>query len=83
LAVGTVAFIIAIYTLHYLRRFYVRKRKAGYRFDLTDIHWNFPSGIRMQVIAFVCGLVAGLLGMGEGAIFVILFTQLRRDPRVA
>ena len=83
LAIGTLAFIIAVYTLHYLRKLYLRKRKAGYRFELTDIHWDLPSGIRLQIISIVCGLAAGLLGMGEGAIFVILFTQLQRHPRAA
>lgn len=83
LLLGTAAFGIAIYSTNFLRRHYLRKRKAFYRIDLHDSNWDLTSAFQMQIIAFLSGFIVGVLSIGEGAIFVVLFVELQKHPKVS
>lgn len=83
LILGTIAFGIAIYTIHHLKFGYIRKRKAAYFFHLSDMHWNYSSGIRISIFALLCGLTWGALEISEGWIYIPLLISLGKHPLVA
>lgn len=83
IAIGTVAFILAIITINYLRAKYINKRKAGYVLHTSDVHWNYQEGIRLNFISLICGILTGILGLGEGTAYVPLLISLGKHPLVA
>jgi len=51
--------------------------------DYTDVEWNWMNVVRYMVYAFVCGLLAGCLGIGGGLVLSPLLLELGFFPAVA
>jgi len=51
--------------------------------DYTDVEWNWMNVMRYMVYAFVCGLLAGCLGIGGGLVLSPLLLELGFFPAVA
>lgn len=49
--IGTLGFLLALLTIRYLRLLYLRKRKAGYVFLPSDVHWNYAESGRLLVLS--------------------------------
>jgi len=51
--------------------------------DYADVEWNWTNVIRYMVYAFVCGMLAGCLGIGGGLVLSPLLLELGFYPAVA
>jgi len=51
--------------------------------DYADVEWNWTNVVRYMVYAFVCGLLAGCLGIGGGLVLSPLLLELGFFPAVA
>jgi len=51
--------------------------------DYSEVEWNWMNVVRYMVYAFVCGLLAGCLGIGGGLVLSPLLLELGFFPAVA
>jgi len=51
--------------------------------DYADVEWNWINVVRYMVYAFVCGMLAGCLGIGGGLVLSPLLLELGFYPAVA
>jgi len=51
--------------------------------DYKEVVWNWPNVVRYMVYAFVCGALAGCLGIGGGLVLSPLLLELGFYPAVA
>merc|ERR1719419_848685 len=51
--------------------------------DYNEVEWNWMNVVRYMVYAFVCGLLAGCLGIGGGLVLSPLLLELGFFPAVA
>lgn len=51
--------------------------------DYRQVEWNWPNVLRYMVYAFVCGALAGCLGIGGGLVLSPLLLELGFYPAVA
>jgi len=51
--------------------------------DYTEVEWNWHNVVRYMVYAFVCGALAGCLGIGGGLVLSPLLLELGFFPAVA
>jgi len=51
--------------------------------DYADVEWNWTNVVRYMVYAFVCGMLAGCLGIGGGLVLSPLLLELGFYPAVA
>ena len=66
-----------------IRYEYRLKEAVGYRFHAADVKWTPRTTSYLSSIAFICGLMAGLLGIGGGTIYNPLFVKMGKHPLVA
>jgi len=51
--------------------------------DYAEVEWNWANVLRYMIYAFVCGLLAGCLGIGGGLVLSPLLLELGFFPAVA
>jgi len=61
----------------------VQRTSSKALLDYADVEWNWTNVIRYMVYAFVCGLLAGCLGIGGGLVLSPLLLELGFYPAVA
>jgi len=61
----------------------VQRTSSKALLDYVDVVWNWTNVVRYMVYAFVCGLLAGCLGIGGGLVLSPLLLELGFYPAVA
>jgi len=51
--------------------------------DYNEVEWNWTNVLRYMIYAFVCGMLAGCLGIGGGLVLSPLLLELGFFPAVA
>lgn len=82
-ALGTFAFILSMFASGVLKQIYHWKRNSGYMFEKGDVHWNSSVTIKFLTISSILGLVAGLIGNGDGTVFIPFFIEIGMHPQVS
>lgn len=85
LVFGIILLLVAVYLLlRPIRQFKARLHKNGWQRNITDVYGNTYIYSYNRIlgvgIAFIIGIVAGLLGIGGGIIHVPVLTQLLGFP---
>jgi hypothetical protein len=53
--------------LHVQHEFNYRTSIA-FPYDLKDINWNFDKSLKISIIGFLSGFIAGIIGIGGGVV---------------
>jgi len=61
----------------------VQRTSSKALLDYAEVEWNWTNVLRYMIYAFVCGLLAGCLGIGGGLVLSPLLLELGFYPAVA
>lgn len=66
-----------------LKKDYQTRRAYGYKFVRGDINWNNETILSFALLAFVVGIVTGVVGLSTEVLFIPFYIQFGVAPSVA
>jgi uncharacterized membrane protein YfcA len=76
-------FVVTIIAVVILKKEYKYKVAIGYKFCPGDFECTTLNSLKLPLIAFIGGMIAGSLGIGAGLIFNPIIIQMGVHPAVA
>ena len=77
------AILITIFIAKKILVNYEHRKSIGYKFNDHDIKWSVKILIFYPIYALICGMMAGLLGIGGGLVIGPLLLDLGLHPIVS
>lgn len=66
-----------------MRKEYDFRLAIGYKYDENDIKWTKGICLKFPIYGFLCGILAGLLGIGGGLVLGPLLLELGLHPLIS
>lgn len=78
-----ILFFFSVINILLLQKDYQTKKAYGYKFVRGDIHWNTETLTAFGLLAFVWGIVAGVVGLSTEVLFAPFYIKFGTAPSVA